>query len=585
MKAETVTKHSIEKNKKEIENIQIDALNKHLFPMVCASLSGVLVVSVLCWDKVPQYQVTAWVTAHVLLGLARIYMSRKMTRERKAGKNTWTNRGRMLIIGTLISAALWGICGWQFIPVVGPLEQMFISFVICGMALGAIGSLSTHMSGLYSYIFIILTPTVLGLVMAGDEVRHGMAIMVAIFGAALISFGRNINAIFMESVSLRFERAQLRDALTLSEQRLRDAIDQMPAALSMFDANDRLVVWNGRASALTPGHEHLWREGTASEALLWAAFQAKVIDLGEDPATWIENRKRRHHAPEGPEDVHLADGRWLRVIESRTRDGGFLTIHVDVTEIKRNEAELMIAKEQAELASRAKSQFLALMSHELRTPLNAILGFAEVIRDQVFGSTGDPRYADYAADIHSSGEHLLSVINDILDLSKIEAGRMELSREKINIAYAVNTTLRLMDGRAKEAGIHLEADIAPDLPALFADARAFRQMLFNLLSNAVKFTPAGGRVTVSARLVNGTVVLSVADTGIGIAKEDMSAVLQPFGQVGDVLDRRDQGTGLGVPIVKSLIELHGGWFNIESELGVGTVIHLHFPPAAIASAA
>ncbi|HLI12659.1 MAG TPA: ATP-binding protein [Alphaproteobacteria bacterium] len=246
---------------------------------------------------------------------------------------------------------------------------------------------------------------------------------------------------------------------------------------------------------------------------------------------------------------------------------------------------LIIARDEAEMASRAKSEFLATMSHELRTPLNAIIGFAEIMRDELFGPLGSPRYAAYARDIHGSGRHLLSLINDILDLSKIEAGRFTLAEEAVDVAAVVRGSAHVLAERAQAGGLDLALELPERPPMLRADARALQQVLLNLITNAVKFTEAGGRVTVRADLAPaGGLVISVADTGIGIAPADLARALEPFGQIETAANRRHQGTGLGLPLAKKLVEAHGGTFTIASEPGVGTVASALFPADRVLAA-
>lgn len=237
------------------------------------------------------------------------------------------------------------------------------------------------------------------------------------------------------------------------------------------------------------------------------------------------------------------------------------------------------AKEGAEMASRAKSEFLANMSHELRTPLNAIIGFSDIIQLQMFGAVGERKYVDYAQHIKDSGEHLLTLINDILDVSAIEAGKFELREEEVNIDECVQSCLRLVNERAGQKSLTIRCDIDANLPHMFGDERRVKQIVINLLSNSVKFTPRGGDILILARVDGrGGLILTVKDNGIGIAKEDIPKVLSPFGQVDSSLAREYEGTGLGLHLVRQFVELHGGKLVIVSEVGKGTEVSAHFPP-------
>ena len=243
--------------------------------------------------------------------------------------------------------------------------------------------------------------------------------------------------------------------------------------------------------------------------------------------------------------------------------------------------KLRQAKQAAEIASRVKSEFLATMSHELRTPLNAVLGFAEMIRAGTVGPI-DAKYQGYAADIHSSGEHLLALISDILDISKIESGRLELHPEQVPLGELVRRCLRLIAPRAGESGLTIVERLPPDLPEAVVDEVRLKQALLNLLSNAVKFTPKGGQIEVSARdTEDGAIELAVTDDGIGMRPEEIPVALEPFRQLDSRLSRHFEGTGLGLPLAKRLIELHGGSLAIETALERGTRVTLRLPPERV----
>ena len=256
---------------------------------------------------------------------------------------------------------------------------------------------------------------------------------------------------------------------------------------------------------------------------------------------------------------------------------GVIWIVEDITERRRANDELRAAKAAAEHASVMKSRFLATMSHELRTPLTSILGFSEIIRDQLFGPVGLADYADYAGDICASGRHLLELINDVLDLSKIEAGKFELDIVPFDPHYRIATCVRQARGRAAGRDLQLSLEVTPSLTLMWADERAVRQVMLNLLSNAVKFTADGGGVVVRVAEDGDRVRIEVADTGVGIAADKIERVLEPFEQADNRYNRSAGGTGLGLALVNALVKLHGGSGRIESEVNVGTTVTVSLP--------
>jgi len=371
-----------------------------------------------------------------------------------------------------------------------------------------------------------------------------------------------------------------------AEARLHGAIESVPEAFVLWDRHSRLVLCNQHFRSFF---------GIEPRALKPGASRASVERMMRQAI-----RQERAGA-DAAREAELADGRWVTIAERRTADGGFVVTCVDVTSLKSqeetrrlNEERLERAREEAaelaqkyaaekvraEAANRAKSEFLANMSHELRTPLNAINGFSEMMAAEIYGPLGDPRYKGYAQDILNSGQHLLALINDVLDMSKIEAGKMNLRFEPLRLDELAEDAIRLIRNRAETAGLTVSIDI-PALPDVEGDYRALKQVLLNLLSNAVKFTPRGGRIIVRADtrrdMIGDRVRMSVADTGIGIAPHDLVRLARPFEQIESQQSKTQQGTGLGLALSKALVEMHGGVLEIDSEPGHGTTVSFVLP--------
>jgi signal transduction histidine kinase len=323
-----------------------------------------------------------------------------------------------------------------------------------------------------------------------------------------------------------------------AKARFAEAVDAMNHGFGLYDDGDRLVLCN-----------QLHRRWTIDGAHAGAGAGAREIEL--------------------------ADGTWIRLDEALTPSRYTVRVQTDVSALKRHAHELTAAKEAAETANRVKSEFLANMSHELRTPLNAILGFSEALNLGIAGPA-TPKQLEYIRDIHASGSHLLEIVNDILDLSKIAAGKLEIAPRPIDLLRVIADSVALVQGRADEAALGIKVDVPADVPLLKADELRLKQILLNLLSNAVKFTPRAGKIAVSARVLDTSLVLSVSDTGIGMRPQDVATALEPFGQVDSKLHRRYAGTGLGLPLVKALVELHGGELHIESAPERGTRVTIRF---------
>jgi two-component system cell cycle sensor histidine kinase PleC len=383
-----------------------------------------------------------------------------------------------------------------------------------------------------------------------------------------------------------------------AEQRLQYAIESVSEAFVLWNRAGRLVMCNHNYRTFFALEPRMVKPGARHNLV------QRVADLS------VKTRERATQDRPGVRQVEMADGRWLQISERRTADGGLVMTAADITALKMQENALrsneealqqavqklednaselaeLAAKHQAETiraegANQAKSEFLANMSHELRTPLNAINGFSEMMAEEMFGPLGDKRYKGYAADILSSGQHLLALINDILDMSKIEAGKMSLHPEPVVIAEVVDDAVRLIRTRADAADLTLLVKVAADAPVVEADYRAIKQVLLNLLSNALKFTPNGGRITITVdpapqSQAPESLEIVVTDTGIGIAESDLARLAQPFEQIESQHSKTQQGTGLGLALTKSLVELHGGVLVIKSKAGAGTTVSFTLP--------
>ena len=404
------------------------------------------------------------------------------------------------------------------------------------------------------------------------------------------------------------EQKAMAEQTAAADVRLRDAIETIPEAFVLWDADNRLVLCNSNFQALHDLPDEAIAAGTPYETVVAAGAQAG----GAHRSANDQSAQRDRDDPGARTfEAQLDDGRWLHISERRTKDGGYVSVGTDITTIKRHEARLIDSeqrlmatiadlrssqqaleiqaqqladlaekyaeeKTRAEDANQAKSKFLANMSHELRTPLNAIIGFSEIMEAGMFGPLGAAKYDEYCRDIRRSGQYLLDVINDVLDMSKIEAGRIKLDFEDVELEQVVADAVRVVSGRAQAKRLALVFDLAPGM-RLRADKRAIKQIALNLLSNAVKFTPDGGRVRVRTRAWGGSVALVFDDTGIGIPTPALKKLGRPFEQVESQLTKTHQGSGLGLAIAKSLIELHGGAMRIRSTLNKGTTVVLRFP--------
>jgi PAS domain S-box-containing protein len=358
-------------------------------------------------------------------------------------------------------------------------------------------------------------------------------------------------------------------------------LDTVDAAITVYDSDGKLIRANRGAERLSGFTLAEMQEPATWRHIIPGSDFARVMDILGDRR--LEDFPIVNVNPWVHKDGTSRLMRWSNVALPDARGGVAMIVCIgfDITDQHQLEMTLTRAKNEAELASRAKSEFLANMSHELRTPLNAILGFSQVIRDRHFGDAAE-RYSEYAANIHDSGEMLLALITDILEMAKLEAGKLKLAEETVDLGQVIGSCLKMISARAGDGGIILSVDTPAHPLRLCADQRAMKQILLNLLSNAVKFTPQAGKVTVRAgTLDSGEVVLSVADTGIGIHPIAQRSIFQPFFQVDPTATRSRSGTGLGLAITKHLVDLHDGKIEVDSTPGIGTTVTVTLPAARV----
>ncbi|MEL6318833.1 MAG: ATP-binding protein, partial [Pseudomonadota bacterium] len=440
-----------------------------------------------------------------------------------------------------------------------------------------------------------------GLVVSAEKLSAPERGWAAILLAAALALGASLAFV----AHARLARSDARELTDLHES----ALDDIRAAEANLRASEERFRRLAESTNVIPWSADLDRQRFAYVGPQIEALSGYSAESWRAPGFWTQHIHPADRRRVLSEVVEMSASAGYRTLEYRIRAGNSGVLHVrnmltvftengpkgprnvaqgfllDVTEAKIAAAALELARRKAEDANRVKSEFLANMSHELRTPLNAIIGFSEIMKDQVFGPLDD-RYQEYAANVHKSGRHLLDLINDILDLSKIEAGRVEIVEEPTDVFELLDECRMLLEEQVQTAGLTCSVTVAQNTPRLSIDMRRIKQVLLNLMSNAIKFTEPGGGLRLSAEIAPaGGVVIAVADDGIGMSPDEIPRALAKFGQIDGELTRKHDGSGLGLPIAKSLIELHGGVFELRSTKGVGTEVRLHLPASRICAEA
>jgi PAS domain S-box-containing protein len=397
-------------------------------------------------------------------------------------------------------------------------------------------------------------------------------VIAAVCAGGLASVLSGVAFFFATSRRERIERA-LRD----SEARFRELAELLPEIVFETDERGFLTFLNRKGLETTGYTEEDLRRGLHALDMIVEEDRQAVRD---NIAAVMQGHDLGHNEYVAK---HKLGATYPVIVHSTPafRDGAVVGLRgtvIDITERKEIENEILRAKQEAEVASRAKSEFLAAMSHELRTPLNAIIGFSDMIKTETLGPMENPHYRGYVSDINESGHHLLALINDILDLAKIESGKDDLAEETVDIPENLNSALMLVRQRADMRGVELHLELEDGMPALWADPRKLKQVFVNLLTNAIKFTDRGGRITLCARRhFGGDLLFEIADTGIGIAPEDIPKALSQFGQVKKDPQYAQEGTGLGLPLTQAIVRQHGGLLELHSQLGIGTSVTVRFP--------
>ncbi|MFN4309802.1 MAG: ATP-binding protein [Ferrovibrio sp.] len=560
------------------------------FQMVLLIYAGTTVVfpsvtSLLLWQQTRAEWIPGWWLLHMLAVAVIVLDWFVRGRQRPEAPPRWQQPFDIVVAG--FSGLVWGAAALAM-PQMDSSSQLLLVAVIAGVIGGSAPALALMPAAGAAFIGNVAWPYAVYFLLQGGVIGYGMGVLIAGYVAAMIIANRVLHRVLLRNWRLSAENTALYERIRRAQDELLDIADSSEAFV-FFDDLGRILLWNNRFPPMLGLNEVELRRGDALMPLLRrAGMPGDLTDSleAEPPGTAARRAAGRPL-------LELPGRGWVRASLRRLPHGDRALILVDVTD--QQQASVQLQDQHAKLeellrevsqtrdaalrASQAKSIFLANMSHELRTPLNAIIGFSDIIRQKMFG-TDSPRYAEYIDDIYSSGRHLLAVINDILDLARIEANQIVLHEGLVDLGEEIDTSIRLAGRQFERADALISAQIPAGLPNLHADARLVRQILINLIGNALKFSPPGAAVEVGARLdgENGALSFSVRDHGIGIAPQDQKRIFDPFEQADSKLSRSFGGIGLGLSLVRAFVQAHQGRIDIDSAPGKGTLITVSFPP-------
>jgi len=546
-------------------------------------LCGLLVLALS--GDVPPWSLGSFLALTVLAVAAQGVLCHRYRKE-AARRERAGYRAVVVTVVSLIAGLAWGGAGLVLFPRLDAGGQTLIGLAILGPTALSMAVSAWYLPALVAFLIPSMGLIALGFLYAGPVPQIAASAAVLILLVGLIGLGWVLHRKFRGMVCRQIDDRDFIERLLTGrasenavQRRLETALESMSEALAVFDADDRLVICNRRFMGEQHAGEARDLVGISFEEIVSGDVgDAGIVNAIGRKEDYVKERLAYHRKGHGTFEIQLTDGRWLQVRDRRIAGGGTVIVQTDITAHKAAEEKLRAAKEKAEQANRSKSEFLANTSHELRTPLNAIIGFSEIMESQLFGPLGGERYVEYARDIRGSGEYLVQVVNDLLDLSKIEAGHLDPADETVDLERIIAAVVNITQEQAKAQHLTVKVRIQPNLPFLRADRRLVQQILLNLVSNAVKFTPSGGRIEIGADLDrNRDMLIKVSDTGIGMNGEDLERAFEPFGRAKGALIRDFEGTGLGLPLSLTLTELHGGTLEVESTPDHGTVATVRFP--------